>query len=76
MSLWAVAFLGSTPIGGPIIGWIGQYASPRWGLATGGFAAFAGAAFGAWALRKSRLAAREKVAVQEEMSIDTSNKVP
>lgn len=39
MSLWAIAFLGSTPIGGPIIGWIGEAFSPRWGLAVGGFAA-------------------------------------
>jgi MFS family permease len=53
MSLWTVAFLGSTPIGGPIIGWIGQYAGPRWGLATGGFAALLAAAWGAWTLRRS-----------------------
>jgi MFS family permease len=53
MSLWTVAFLGSTPIGGPIIGWIGQYAGPRWGLATGGFAALLAGAWGAWTLRRS-----------------------
>jgi len=32
MSLWSMAFLGSTPIGGPIVGWIGEYIGPRWGL--------------------------------------------
>jgi len=37
--LWAVAFIGTTPLGGPIIGYISQDAGPRWGLATGGFAA-------------------------------------
>lgn len=46
MAFWAVAFLGSTPIGGPIIGWIGEYIGPRWGLAAGGFAALAAAWFG------------------------------
>jgi len=46
MALWTVAFLGSTPIGGPIIGWIGEYAGPRWGLAVGGFAALFAAGFG------------------------------
>lgn len=46
MALWAVAFLGSTPVGGPIIGWIGQHAGPRWGLAVGGFAALSAAALG------------------------------
>jgi len=46
MALWAVAFLGSTPVGGPIIGWIGQHAGPRWGLAVGGLAALSAAALG------------------------------
>ncbi|HMG64350.1 MAG TPA: MFS transporter [Streptosporangiaceae bacterium] len=39
MALWAVAWLGSTPIGGPIIGWVGQHAGARWGLVIGGAAA-------------------------------------
>ncbi|MCU7493826.1 MAG: MFS transporter [Ignavibacteria bacterium] len=39
MSLWTIAFLGSTPIGGPIIGWVAEYTNPRWGLAVGGIAA-------------------------------------
>lgn len=39
MSLWTVAFLGSTPIGGPIIGYISEHTSPRLGLAIGGVAA-------------------------------------
>lgn len=46
MALWSVAFLGSTPIGGPIIGWIGEHASPRWGLAVGGIAAIIAAGLG------------------------------
>jgi MFS family permease len=39
MSLWSIAFLGTTPLGGPLIGWIGEHFGARWGLATGGFAA-------------------------------------
>ena len=39
MALWAVAFLGTTPIGGPIVGYISQHAGPRWGLVLGGLAA-------------------------------------
>ncbi len=54
MALWGVAFMGSTPIGGPIIGWIGEYLGPRWGLATGGFAAIAAAGIGAIAFGKAR----------------------
>ncbi|MBM3696525.1 MAG: MFS transporter, partial [Actinobacteria bacterium] len=37
MALWAVAFLGSTPVGAPLIGWIGSL-DPRWGLGVGGVA--------------------------------------
>jgi MFS family permease len=36
LALVAVAFLGSTPIGGPITGWIGDNVSMEWALAYGG----------------------------------------
>ena len=39
MSLWTMAMLGSTPIGGPIIGYIAELLGARWGLAAGGCAA-------------------------------------
>jgi MFS family permease len=39
MALWSVAWLGSTPIGGPIVGWIGQTFGARWSLVVGGLAA-------------------------------------
>ncbi len=52
MSLWAIAFLGSTTIGGPIIGFIGQHVGPRWALATGGLAALVAGAYGVLALRR------------------------
>jgi MFS family permease len=35
LALVAVAFLGSTPIGGPITGWIGDHVSAEWSLAYG-----------------------------------------
>ncbi len=54
MALWTVAFLGSTPIGGPIIGLIGEHAGPRWGLAVGGAAAIIAAAIGALTLKKNK----------------------
>ena len=56
MSLWSVAFMGSTPIGGPIVGWIGGSAGPRWALGVGGAAAIAAAALGWRTLRSSHLA--------------------
>jgi len=36
MALWALAWLGSTPIGGPIVGWAGQAVGARWSLVIGG----------------------------------------
>ncbi|HEY5184987.1 MAG TPA: MFS transporter [Actinomycetes bacterium] len=52
MALWAVAFLGSTPVGGPIVGWIAQHAGPRWALGVGAAAALVAAAMGALVLRR------------------------
>jgi MFS family permease len=52
MSLWTVAFLGSTPIGGPIMGWLSDHSSPRAALAVGGVAAMIAAAFGAFMLHR------------------------
>jgi MFS family permease len=42
MALWALAWLGSTPVGGPIVGWVGQQAGARWSLVIGGAATLAG----------------------------------
>jgi MFS family permease len=41
MALWALAWMGSTPIGGPIVGWAGQAIGARWALVIGGLAALA-----------------------------------
>jgi MFS family permease len=38
MALWALAWLGSTPVGGPIVGWTAQVAGARWSLVIGGLA--------------------------------------
>ena len=36
LALTAVAFLGSTPVGGPITGWIADNVSNEWALGYGG----------------------------------------
>jgi MFS family permease len=53
MALWTVAFLGTTPFGGPLIGFIGEHAGARTALAIGGFAAIAAAGIGFIAAKKS-----------------------
>ncbi len=52
MALWTVAFLGSTPIGAPIIGWVSEQISPRGGLVVGGVACLVAAGVGAIALAR------------------------
>jgi len=52
MALWAITFVGTTPIGGPIIGAISEALNPRYGLAIGGLACLAAAIVGAIAVRR------------------------
>ena len=52
MALWSVTFNGSTPIGGPIVGAVCEFASPRDGLALGGLACLLAAVLGAAALTR------------------------
>ena len=55
MSLWTVAFIGSTPVGAPIVGWVAETAGPRWALGLGAAAAVAAGIYGAkWAMRMHR----------------------
>jgi MFS family permease len=54
MALWAIAFQGTTPIGGPLIGWITSAAGPRIGLATGSASCVVAAGLGFMAIRRGR----------------------
>jgi MFS family permease len=53
MALYSVVFLGSTPIGAPLVGWLAGAVSPRAGLALGAVAALVAAAGARWAFRQS-----------------------
>ncbi|HEU4355827.1 MAG TPA: MFS transporter, partial [Actinomycetota bacterium] len=52
MALYAVVFLGGTPLGAPLAGWIGEWLGARWGLAIGGSVALALGLIGLRALRR------------------------
>jgi len=58
MSLYTVVFLGSTPLGGPVAGWVGEHLGPRVGLAGGGVIAVAASAFALRVLQRVRSPAR------------------
>jgi MFS family permease len=53
MALYSVVFIGSTPIGAPLVGWIAEVAGPRAGLVLGAVAALAAAAGGAVAFARA-----------------------
>ncbi len=52
MSLWFVAFQGSTPIGGPIVGWVMAQMGARAGLGIGGVTCLLVALLGLLAMRR------------------------
>jgi MFS family permease len=53
MALYSVVFLGSTPIGAPIAGWLSEAAGPRAGLLLGASAALVAAATAALVSRRA-----------------------
>ncbi|MBK9180063.1 MAG: MFS transporter [Acidimicrobiales bacterium] len=65
LALQSIAFLGSTPIGGPVVGWIGEEAGARWALAVGAIVALGTLVVAALAartgLRPDRAAAHEEI---------------
>jgi MFS family permease len=52
MALYGIVFLGSTPIGAPIAGWVGEHLNARVGLAGGGAIAFLTGLVGLWLLAR------------------------
>jgi MFS family permease len=56
-ALWSMALVGSTPIGSPIIGALGDVASPRYALALGAVACLGAAIIGRWPARHPQVPA-------------------
>jgi len=50
LAIQAMVFLGSTPIGGPIVGWVADLGGPRASLTLGAIGCLAAAAYGARSL--------------------------
>ncbi len=62
MALYLLVFMGGTPIGAPLVGWIGEAAGPRWSLIVGGVASLAAAIAAA-----AYLARREQLRVEPHL---------
>lgn len=54
MALYALVFIGSTPVGGPLVGWVSEELGPRFGLALGGVASVVAAIAGIVVFRNAR----------------------
>jgi MFS family permease len=52
MALYSVVFLGSTPIGGPLVGWLAEAAGPRSGLVLAAGAALLASVLAWWMARR------------------------
>jgi MFS family permease len=61
MAIYALVFLGSTPVGGPLIGWVCQRLSPRYGVAVGGVATLLAGLVVAFMLRRNRDISADRV---------------
>ena len=55
LALQAMVFLGSTPIGGPIVGWIAEHLGARYALALGALACVLAGVWGLWVVRRRGL---------------------
>jgi MFS family permease len=71
LALQAMVFLGSTPIGGPIVGWVAEHVGPRWSVALGGAAGVGAAIYGTLAGRGLDTEARE-----EELEVPVPEPTP
>lgn len=61
LALQAIVFLGTTPIGGPLLGWVCEAFGARAGLVVGGVACLAAAAFGQLSTQRTVPAATAEV---------------
>ena len=65
MALFSMALIGSSPIGGPLVGWIGEHSSARVSLLIGGIAAVGAAGYGWTSIRRTAIAAPEAEVVEQ-----------
>ena len=55
LALQAMVFLGSTPIGGPIVGWVTEHFGARYAVGVGALACLGAGAWGLWSARRHHI---------------------
>ncbi len=80
MALWSMAMMGSTPIGAPIVGYVGTHLGGRYALGLGALSAFIACGFGIFARRKKqkleRMHVTEKIELNNDKIESESTKLP
>ncbi|WP_402467311.1 MFS transporter [Isoptericola aurantiacus] len=70
MALYMMVFLGSTPIGSPVVGWIGEAFGPRQAILVGSVTTFAVASAATlWAVRSWRLRVRYRLTRRPHLEV-------
>ena len=70
MSLYMVVFLGATPVGSPLVGWVAEHLGARWAIGVGSIAALlvAGAA-SLWAARRWNVEVRYRLITRPHLQV-------
>ena len=76
MALWSVAFQGSTPIGGPAIGFVTAVAGARAGLGVGALSCFVAGGLGIAAIHHLRAKRAEGIARGNEVEVLAEPPIP
>jgi len=73
MALYFAVFIGGTPIGAPVIGWVGETFGARWTIAVGGVTALAaGTVAVVWLVRRSDVQLRWSHSTRPRLVLQTS----
>lgn len=72
MGIYTLLFLGGTPLGSPLVGWVAENLGPRWSIALGGIvSALAALVVAAIRMRSRGLAVRAHIAPKPHLHIGT-----
>ncbi|GIG37966.1 MFS transporter [Cellulomonas pakistanensis] len=70
MSLYMIVMLGATPVGSPIVGWIGEHFGPRWSIGIGSITALlVSVAAALWARRRWHVQVRYRLLSRPHLEV-------